>query len=321
MTNIFKQVDNSIYSNAMTFMRQPLTNDPVNSDADIVVLGLPFDLATTGRSGARMGPTAIRQASVNLAWEGKRYPWSFSLNKHCKIVDAGDLIYSCGDPEEFCQQVEQACGELLSANKTILALGGDHFVTLPLLRAYAKKYGTMALIHFDAHTDTYSNGSRYDHGTMFYHAPKEGLIDKNASVQIGIRTNYKKKDHGFNVIDALQANDMLVDDITAQIIETVKNLPVYVTFDIDCLDPAYAPGTGTPVCGGLTTDKILKILRGLAGINIVGMDVVEVAPAYDNSETTALAAATIGLELMHLWTTKHILANKKADDVVGTHTA
>jgi len=310
MSNIFNQVDNSIYSNAMTFMRQPHSTDPVNSDADIVVLGLPFDMATTGRSGARMGPTAIRQASINLAWEGKRYPWTFNLSKHCKIVDAGDLVYSCGDSEEFTQLVEEAVTELLSNNKTVLSFGGDHFVTLPLLRAYAKKFGKMALIHFDAHTDTYNDGSKYDHGTMFYHAPKEGLIEKDASVQIGIRTNYKQKDHGFTVIDAIEANDLAVDDIVATIKATVKDLPVYVTFDIDCLDPAFAPGTGTPVCGGLTTDKVLKILRKMTEINIIGMDVVEVAPAYDQSETTALAAATIGLELMHLWTAKHLLVNK-----------
>ncbi|XPF96442.1 agmatinase [Colwellia sp. RE-S-Sl-9] len=306
MAGVFNQVDNSIYSNAMTFLRQPLVVDPINSDSDIVVLGFPFDMATTGRSGARMGPTAIRHASVNLAWEGKRFPWPFNLTKHCKIVDAGDLVYNCGDSEAFCQQVDAAVSTLLSADKTILALGGDHFITLPLLRAYAKKFGKMALIHFDAHTDTYSNGSRYDHGTMFYHAPKEGLIDKDASVQVGIRTNYKQKDHGFKVINASEANDMPTDDIVSIIRERVKDMPVYLTFDIDCLDPAYAPGTGTPVCGGLTTDKVLKILRGLSGINIVGMDVVEVAPSYDNSEITALAAATIGLELMHLWAAKHL---------------
>jgi agmatinase len=307
MTNIFDQIDESIYSNAMTFLRQPLVQNPVESDTDIVVLGLPFDMATTGRSGARMGPTAIRQASVNLAWENKRFPWPFSLLKHCKIIDAGDLVFSPGDAAHFCQQVETAVGQLLESDKTVLSLGGDHFITLPILRAYAKKFGTMALIHFDAHTDTYNNGSCYDHGTMFYHAPNEKLIDKDKSIQVGIRTNYKAKDHGFSVIDAMQANDMSVDEITILIKDRVGNTPVYLTFDIDCLDPAFAPGTGTPVCGGMSTDKVLKILRGLTGINIVGMDVVEVAPAYDNSDITALAAATIAVELVHLWTVKHKL--------------
>ncbi|MFT6207450.1 MAG: agmatinase [Colwellia sp.] len=142
---------------------------------------------------------------------------------------------------------------------------------------------------------------------MFYHAPKEKLIDKDKSIQVGIRTNYKEKDHGFSVINAMQANDMSAEEIAALIKARVGNTPVYLTFDIDCLDPAFAPGTGTPVCGGLTTDKVLRILRALVGINLVGMDVVEVAPSYDNSEITALAAATIAVELAHIWTAKHKL--------------
>lgn len=302
MNSIFNQVDNSLYSNAMTFLRLPMPADPVSTDADIAILGLPFDLATTGRSGARLGPTAIRQASINLAWEGKRFPWKFNLLKKSQIIDAGDLVYSTGDAKEFTQKVKAAATQLLTSGKTILALGGDHFVTLPLLRAHHQKFGEMALIHFDAHTDTYNNGSVYDHGTMFYHARNEGLINPEKSVQIGIRTAYNETGHGFNVLDAPQANDMRAEQIASFIKEKVQTMPVYLTFDIDCLDPAFAPGTGTPVCGGLSTDKILKILRRLTDINIVGMDVVEVAPAYDNSEITALAAATIAVELLYLWT-------------------
>jgi agmatinase len=305
MINVFEQPDYSLYSNAMTFLRQPLVQNPVNAEADIVVLGIPFDMATSGRSGARLGPDAIRRASVNLAWEAHRFPWQFNLLKHTKIIDAGDLVYSCGDSEEFCQHLESAADQILASGKTMLSLGGDHFVTLPLLRAHSKKYGKMALIHFDAHTDTYNNGSKYDHGTMFYHAPKEGLIDADKSVQIGIRTEYKQQGHRFNVIDAMQANDLSVAEIIASIKATVSDLPVYLTFDIDCIDPAFAPGTGTPVCGGLNTDKVLKIIRGLDNLNIVGMDVVEVSPAYDQSEITALAGATIALDLMHLWTLKN----------------
>ena len=301
MSQLFQREETSLFSNPMTFLRQPLVQNPLNADADIVVLGLPFDMATSGRSGARMGPDAIRRASVNLAWEGKRFPWPFSLTEHCKIIDAGDLIYAPGDCEGFTELVEQAATALLDQDKTMLSLGGDHFVTLPLLRAHAKKFGKMALIHFDAHTDTYSNGSRYDHGTMFYHAPNEGIIDKHHSVQIGIRTDYTEQEHGFNVINAMQANDLTPEQIVAQIKQTIGDLPVYLTFDIDCLDPAFAPGTGTPVCGGLTTDKVLKVLRLLTDVNIVGMDVVEVAPAYDHAELTALAGASIALELMHLW--------------------
>ncbi|MGR5166423.1 agmatinase [Vibrio astriarenae] len=301
MNDLFSKTDYSLYSNSMSFVRRPMVQNPVDASADVVVLGLPLDLATSGRPGARLGPDAIRRASVNLAWEGKKYPWDFNLFEKVKVVDAGDLVFDAGDAEDFTYRLENAASEIIRCGKTLLGLGGDHFVTLPILRAHAKQYGEMALIHFDAHTDTYANGSTYDHGTMFYHAPKEGLISAKHSIQIGIRTEYNKEDHAFNVIDAMQANDLSVDDIVARIKETVGDKPVYVTFDIDCLDPAFAPGTGTPVIGGLNSDKVMKILRQLVGLNIVGMDVVEVAPAYDQSDMTALAGATIALEMLYLW--------------------
>jgi len=304
--DLFNKQDNSLYSNAMTFMRRPLVKDPRLEVADVVILGVPFDMATSGRSGARMGPDAIRRASVNLSWEGKKFPWNFKLFEHTSVIDAGDLVFDCGDAKELTLRLEAAADQILASGKTLLSLGGDHFITLPILRAYAKHYGEMALIHFDAHTDTYNNGSSYDHGTMFYHAPNEKLIDPQSSVQIGIRTEYQQQGHGFHVINAMQANDLSAEKIVAQIKKVVADKPVYLTFDIDCLDPAFAPGTGTPVCGGISSDKALKIIRALQGINLVGMDVVEVSPAYDNSEITALAAATIALELLYLWT-----ANKK----------
>lgn len=257
-------------------------------------------MATIGRSVGRMGPEAIRRASVNLAWEDTRWPWDFSLSKSIKIVDAGDLVFDCDDAEDFTQRLEAFATQILDAGKTQLSFG-DHFVTLPLLRAHYKKYGKMALLHFDAHTDTYSQGSKYDHGTMFYHAPREGLIAPAHSVQVGIRTEYDRENHAYQVIDGAIANDLTADDIVAQIRARVGDMPLYVTFDIDCLDPAFAPGTGTPVCGGLTSDKAMKIIRGLHGMNIVGMDVVEVAPAYDSADITALAGATLGLEMLHVW--------------------
>ncbi|GGI73814.1 agmatinase [Shewanella hanedai] len=301
MTTIADKPDYSLYSNAFGYLRQPLDFNPIKSDADVVVLGLPFDMATTGRSGGRMGPGAIRQASVNLAWEETRWPWNFKLSDHLKIVDAGDLVYDCGDSADFTQRVEDFATAILASGKAMLSFGGDHYVTLPLLRAHYKTHGKMALLHFDAHTDTYSQGSKYDHGTMFFHAPKEGIIDAEHSIQIGIRTEYNRDTHAFKVIDAATANDLSADEIVAQIIERIGDLPLYITFDIDCLDPAFAPGTGTPVCGGLTSDKAMKIIRGLAGVNVVGMDVVEVAPAYDSAEITALAGATLGLEMLHIW--------------------
>ncbi|OLQ94672.1 agmatinase [Vibrio ponticus] len=304
MNDLFSKTDYSLYSNSMSFMRRPYLRNPIGSDADVVVLGVPLDMATSGRPGARMGPDAIRRASVNLAWEGKKFPWDFNVFDRAKVIDAGDLVFDCGDAEDFTYRLEKAAGEILKNGKTLMALGGDHFITLPILRAYAKHHGEMALIHFDAHTDTYANGSAYDHGTMFYHAPNEGLISPKHSVQIGIRTEYEKQDHGFNVINAMQANDMSADEIVEQVRGIVGDKPVYVTFDIDCLDPAFAPGTGTPVCGGLNSDKVLKILRGFAGMNVVGMDVVEVSPAYDHADMTALAGATIALELLYVWASR-----------------
>ncbi|QYK00108.1 agmatinase [Shewanella psychrotolerans] len=305
MTTIADKPDYSLYSNAFGYLRQPLDFKPLDSDADVVVIGLPFDMATTGRAGGRMGPGAIRQASVNLAWEDVRWPWDFKLSQHLKIVDAGDLVYTCGDSADFTQRVEEFATAVVESGKAMLSLGGDHFMTLPLLRAHYKQHGKMALLHFDAHTDTYSQGSKYDHGTMFFHAPNEGIIDAGRSIQVGIRTEYDQKNHLFKVIDAATANELTVNEIVAQIKERVGDMPLYVTFDIDCLDPAYAPGTGTPVCGGLTSDKAMKIIRGLRGMNIVGMDVVEVTPAYDSAEITALAGATLGLEMLHVWACAH----------------
>ena len=289
----------SNYANVFTHMGLPLSREL--NDADVFVLGIPYDLATTGRAGARGGPMAIRQASAHIRWEEKRWPWSFAAFERMKVVDYGDLEPLTGNHESLLEEVQTHVGALLKAGKKVLSFGGDHFVTLPLLRAHAKHYGPLAMIHFDAHTDTYSEeGCKYDHGSMFYHAPREGLIDPAKTVQIGIRTEYSVEGHPFKVIDGAEANDLAADEIVKQIKAAVGDTPTYLTFDIDCLDPAYAPGTGTPVPGGLTTDKALKIIRGLQGVNLVGMDVVEVAPAYDHAEITALAGATLALEMLYV---------------------
>lgn len=303
MSTLNNAFDNSLVSNAFGFLRQKLNFNPYSSDADIIITGVPFDMATSGRSGSRFGPNAIRQISTQLAWEECRYPWDFKLNDLVQIEDCGDLVYGFGDNEDMCTKLFEHADKLLSNGKTMLTFGGDHFITLPLLRAHAKHFGKLSLIHFDAHSDTYSNGTKYDHGTMFYHAPKEGLIDPKQSVQIGIRTQYHIED-GFNVIDGNLANELSVNNICDMVKQTVGSNYVYLTFDIDCLDPAYAPGTGTPVVGGLSTDKIMKILHGFKNLNIIGMDVVEVAPAYDHSQITALAAASIALELLYLQANK-----------------
>ena len=294
------QEDTSLVANTFGFCRAPLCFNPYEAPADIAITGVPFDMATSGRSGTRFGPQGIRGISAQLDWEHCRYPWHFCLKDVIKFLDCGDLVYPFGDSKAMAQALEAHTLKLLQSGKTCLTFGGDHFITLPLLRAHHKHLGQkISLLHFDAHSDTYANGSDCDHGTMFYHAPKEGLIDPNASVQVGIRTEYDPS-LGFNVIHGALANDLTVDDIVERITATVKDNPVYLSFDIDCLDPAYAPGTGTPVCGGLTTDKVLKIVRKLTHLNIIGFDVVEVAPPYDHGEITSLAAATLSLDFMYV---------------------
>lgn len=292
---------NSMFCNIFSYMGFPLSRN--HEDADVFVIGIPYDLATTGRAGTRSGPAAIRQISSNLRWEEKRWPWDFAAFERIRVADYGDLELLTGNQQSLLDEVEKHVGALLKAGKKVLSFGGDHFVALPLLRAHAAQHGKLAMIHFDAHTDTYSDeGAEFDHGSMFYHAPKEGLIDPDKSIQIGIRTEYTVEGHPFEVINAAEANDSHADQIVEQIKARVgdTSTPVYLTFDIDCLDPAFAPGTGTPVVGGLTSDKALKIVRGLQGLNIVGMDVVEVSPPYDHADITALAGATLGLEMLYL---------------------
>ena len=299
MSTLGQRDDHSLYANAFGYLRQPLNFNPQNSSADVIVTGVPFDLATTGRSGSRLGPEAIRKASKNLAWEGMRWPWNFDITKRLSIEDCGDLVFDFGDAQQMCDRLFEHADSLIAAGKTLLCFGGDHYVSLPLMRAHAKHYGKTALIHFDAHTDDYNQGGKFDHGTMFYHAQVEGLIDPSASVQIGIRTTYNKNTP-FNVLEADYVNDAPVDEVVEKIRHIVGDRKIYLTFDIDSLDPAYAPGTGTPACGGLSTDRALRLLRGLKGLDIVGMDVVEVCPAYDHSDITALAGATVALELLYL---------------------
>ena len=290
--------DNSLFSNAFGFLRQPLVFEPYKSDAQVVITGVPFDMATSGRSGSRFGPAAIRQISVQLAWEHQRYPWDFDVRDKLKIIDCGDLVYASGDSEQMCKRLSEHIEKLVKLQKLVVNLGGDHFITLPVLRGLHQALGKkLSIIHFDAHSDTYEVGSRCDHGTMFYHAVKEGLIDPAHSVQVGIRTEYDKN-LAFTVLDGNKIQEMPLVDVISKIKDVVAGNEVHVTFDIDCLDPAFAPGTGTPVCGGLSSYQALKILRGLIGEKIVGFDMVEVAPSYDRSEITALAAATLTLEML-----------------------
>ena len=292
--------DDSAYANVFSFMGLPLSRDLDQLGLDAVVMGIPYDLATSGRAGARSGPNGIRQASANLRWEEQRWPWDFQLARRLCAIDYGDIRFSAGDSADMLAQVEAHAARITGGGKTLVSLGGDHFVTLALLRGHVAAHGKLALIHFDAHTDTYSAHEKYDHGSMFYRAPREGLIDTSRSIQIGIRTDYDHADHAFQVIDADQANEPSAQTAIDAIKARVGDAPAYLSFDIDCLDPAFAPGTGTPVVGGLSTSRALQILRGIADLNIIGFDVVEVAPAFDHAEITALAGASLALEFLYM---------------------
>jgi len=284
----------------MTFMQFPLERDISASTADVVVSGVPFDMATSGRSGSRLGPQAIRQTSANLIWEGARWPWPFALGDHLTVTDSGNVRFKHGEPQTMVDALEAHIGSILASGKSALTFGGDHFISLPILRAYAKKYGPVALIHVDAHTDTYSGGSQYDHGTIFHRAVEEGLIDTEHSIQIGIRTAYTYDGHPFEVLDAAWVGDHGPHAVLEKIRQRVGDKPVYLSFDIDGIDPAFAPGTGTPVAAGISIDCALKMVRGLQGLHLIGMDLVEVAPVYDHAEITALAAATLSLEYLYV---------------------
>ncbi|HUH36544.1 MAG TPA: agmatinase [Spongiibacteraceae bacterium] len=289
----------SLVGNNFGYLGRPLARD--FSNADLVVMGIPYDMGTSGRAGARHGPQGVRAASANLRWEDRRWPWRFNALDRVRVVDAGDVAFTPGESQTMVDAVTAMAARVFSAGKTLLSFGGDHFVALPLIRAAAASHGPLALIHFDAHTDTEpTTPSRYYHGSMFHHAPREGLVEPANSVQIGIRTAYDYEDHPYQVLDAAWVNDHSAEEVVAAIRQRVGDRPAYISFDIDCLDPAFAPGTGTPVAGGLSSDRALKILRGLQGLTLVGMDVVEVAPAYDHAELTSLAAATLGLEFIYL---------------------
>jgi agmatinase len=282
------------------FLELPVTRDLSEIRADVAILGVPYDLATTGRSGTREGPLGVRRASWHLSWEARRWPWRFALNDRLGVIDYGDVIFDPGNHQQMVDVLQHDARILLAAGKTILALGGDHYISLPLLREHFRAYGPISLVHFDAHTDTEPIEGSFNHGSMFREALQEGLLDPAHSVQIGIRTEYEYDDHPFGVLDAAWVNLHSAREAGEVIRGLIGETPAYVTFDIDCLDPAFAPGTGTPVPGGISTERALEILRELVGCNLVGMDVVEVAPAYDHAELAALAAATIALELLYI---------------------
>ena len=286
------------YSGALSYMRRRYTKDFRDDSVDVVVSGVPFDLGTTNRPGARFGPRSIREASAQLYWGASHWPWEFDPCSVLEVIDWGDVACFPSEAEEMVDSVEAHATEILQAGKSMLTFGGDHLVALPLVRAHAKNFGPISLIHFDAHTDTETEGGLLNHGCMFHHAVEEGMIDPERSIQIGIRTEYPKDDHRFRVLDTDWVHNHPLQATIDAIRETVGEHRAYLTFDIDCLDPCYAPGTGTPVCGGLSTNQALQIIRGLIDVDLMGMDLVEVAPDYDVSQITSLAGAHLALDYL-----------------------
>jgi len=284
------------YSGALSFLRRRYTRELAG--VDVAVIGAPFDLATTGRPGARFGPRAVREASAMLAWSAP-YAWDFDPLERLAVIDYGDVWFDPGRPAEVPAVIEAAYGPILDAGVLPLTLGGDHFVSFPVLKALSQRLGQpLALIHFDAHSDTWSDDDgRIDHGTMFFHAARLGYVDPAASIQLGIRTR-NPDTQGFEVWDARRLHREGIEAALRAVHARVGTRPCYISFDIDFLDAAVAPGTGTPVAGGFSTHDALELVRGLAGLDVRGLDVVEVAPAYDHAGITALAAASIAHELL-----------------------
>ena len=272
------------------------------SDASIHIAGIPLDIGTTNRSGARFGPHAIRHASRMLV-DGD-HPRTGQDPLALPVADIGDFAIALGDLQASLALIEQQA----AASQHLIVLGGEHGVTLPLLRALRGRGAALGLVHFDAHVDTWpdSFGQAFGHGSPFYHAIAEGLIDPHRTVQVGIRSPVQRSvwewtlGQGVTVLTAEQVHEMGPAACAARVRDVVGGQPAYLSLDIDVLDPAFAPGTGTPEIGGLASWQLQAILRRLAGVAFVGMDVVEVAPAYDVSEITALAAATLVWEYLAL---------------------
>ena len=294
------------YAGSSTFARLPEV-DRVH-DYDIAVLGVPFDTGTSYRPGARFGPMGVRQASRHLR-PGYHVEFGVSPFQVAQVVDAGDVPVTPFDIAAAMDQVRSNAADLLSGGRKVVAIGGDHTVALPMLRAVAAQHGPVALVHFDAHLDTWDTyfDAPITHGTVFRRAFEEGLLVEDHSIHVGIRGPiYGEADvaddrrFGFRTIRASDVDDLGIAGTIGAVTERVGDLPVYLSLDIDVLDPSAAPGTGTPEMGGLTSRELLRVLRGLTSFNLVGADVVEVAPAYDHAEMTTLAAATVAYDLITL---------------------
>ncbi len=286
------------FAGAQSFLRRRFSRDL--DGVDVAVIGVPLDTATTNRPGARFGPRALRAASSSMTW-ARPWPWDIDPLEALAVVDYGDCPFDHGTPADVPAEITAFIDPVVGAGVTTLVLGGDHFISYPVLKAHAAHHGPLCLVHFDAHSDTWPDeGDRIDHGTMFWHAVKDGIVDDAHSAQIGLRTT-NDEPLGFNIFDARFVHEHGVAEVVRRVREVVGERKAYLTFDIDCLDPAFAPGTGTPVCGGLSSHQALEIVRGLTGLRWVGADIVEVAPAYDVGEITAFAGATLATEFLCLF--------------------
>lgn len=298
------------YAGLGTFARLPqLGSVP---DYDVAIVGVPFDGGTSFRPGARFGPSHVREAS-RLLRPGYHPELQTTAVDTAQFVDAGDLSCTPYDNVLAVQQIQEQATGLVGKDKTVIAIGGDHTIALPMIRATAAVHGPVALLHFDAHLDTWDTyfGEEITHGTMFRRAFEEGLLVEDRSMHVGIRGPVYDKDDfirdhefGFQILRCSDIDTLGVPAVIERIKERIGDTPVYLSIDIDVLDPAYAPGTGTPEMGGMHSREILQTLRGLSSLNIVGADVVEVAPAYDHADITSLAAATLVFEMMSLLTTE-----------------
>jgi len=291
------------HAGALSFMRRKYTKNLRGADA--VVWGIPFDAAVSNRPGARFGPQAIRRASAIMD-NDPQYPFARDLFEHLAVIDYGDCLLDYGNHQKTPAAIEREAAKILKSGAFLVTLGGDHYVTWPLLKAHAAKHGKLALIQFDAHQDTwFDDGRRIDHGSFVGRAVRDGVIDPAHSIQIGIRT-HAPEDCGIQIIHGEDVENMKAIKIADAIYKRVGDMPCYVTFDIDCLDPAYAPGTGTPVAGGPSSAKMLSVLHKLINLDIRGADIVEVAPAYDHADITAIAGAAVAQHYLGL------LAEKRA---------
>ena len=285
------------YAGALSFMRRRYTKSLRGADA--VVWGIPFDAAVSNRPGARFGPQAIRRASA-IFDNDPQYPFARDLFETMAVIDYGDCLLDYGNHQKTPATIEREARKILKSGAFLVSLGGDHFVTWPLLKAHAEQHGPLALIQFDAHQDTWpDDGERIDHGSFVTRAVREGIIDPGHSIQIGVRT-IAPDDYGIEILFGDDIEEMSAAAIAEAIRERVGAAPCYITFDIDCLDPAFAPGTGTPVAGGPSSAKMLSVIRRLGSLDIKGADVVEVSPPYDHADTTAIAGSTIAMYMLGL---------------------